>query len=74
MFGEKPKRADEGDQELGLELADLIYTIICLANSQGIDLQESLERVLVKYRERDTGRYGPAITPAQGTDSRHGDS
>jgi hypothetical protein len=31
--------------------------MICLANSQGIDLQAALERALEKYRLRDAGRY-----------------
>lgn len=66
LFGEKPKRPDESEQDLGLELADLLYTIICLANSQGIDLQDSFERVLAKYRQRDAARYRPATTPAPG--------
>lgn len=62
LYGEKPKKVDEAEQELGLELADLFYTMICLANSQGIDLQTSLERVLEKYRTRDATRYGPPPT------------
>ena len=64
LYGEKPKRPDESEQDLGLELADLLYTIICLANSQGIDLQDSFERVLAKYRQRDAARYRPATSPA----------
>ena len=59
LYGEKPKKLDEPDQDLGLELADLLYTMICLANSQGIDLQVALERALQKYRTRDATRYGP---------------
>jgi len=70
LYGEKPKRLDESDQDLGLELADLIYTIICLANSQGIDLAESFERVLSKYRQRDLGRYGPGTGPKHGSDGQ----
>ena len=57
LYGEKPKKVDEAEQDLGLELADLLYTMICLANSQNIDLQEALERALEKYRARDSQRY-----------------
>ena len=39
LYGEKPKKADEPEQDLGLELADLLYTMICLANDQKVDLQ-----------------------------------
>ena len=70
LYGEKPKRPDESEQDLGLELADLLYTIICLANSQGIDLQDSFERVLAKYRRRDAARYRPATAPAPGRAGR----
>jgi NTP pyrophosphatase (non-canonical NTP hydrolase) len=56
-FGEKPKKFDEPPQDLALEIADIVYTLICLANSQGIDLQEGLEAVMAKYRARDADRY-----------------
>ncbi len=58
LFGSKPKKAGEAPQELGMELADILFAVICLANSQGIDLQESFDRVLDKYRVRDKDRYG----------------
>ncbi|MGH2350945.1 MAG: MazG nucleotide pyrophosphohydrolase domain-containing protein [Chloroflexota bacterium] len=57
VYGEKPKKPDEPEQDLALEMADLLYTMICLANSQGIDLQAAFERVLDKYRTRDANRY-----------------
>lgn len=57
LYGEKPKKSNEAEQDLGLEMADLLYTMICLANSQGIDLQLSLERTLEKYGTRDAHRY-----------------
>jgi NTP pyrophosphatase (non-canonical NTP hydrolase) len=56
-FGEKPKKPDETTQDLALEMADIVYTLICLANSQGIDMQAGLEAVMEKYRMRDTNRY-----------------
>jgi NTP pyrophosphatase (non-canonical NTP hydrolase) len=59
LYGEKPKKLEEAEQELGLEMADLLYTMICLANSQGIDLQDALERTLEKYGSRDARRYAP---------------
>lgn len=60
LYGEKPKKAGEPEQELALELADILYTLICLANSQDIDLQHAFEQVIHKYRVRDAGRYGSA--------------
>lgn len=69
LYGEKPKKSTETLQDLGLEMADVVYTLICLANSQGIDMQSSLEEVLEKYRHRDADRYPttnrnpPALLP-----------
>lgn len=56
-FGNKPKRPDEPEQDLAIELADILFVLICLANEQGIDLDEALERVLQKYRTRDGDRW-----------------
>lgn len=67
LYGEKPKKPDEPEQDLGLEMADLLYTMICLANAKGVDLQEALERTLDKYRGRDSDRY--PRTAASTTDS-----
>jgi NTP pyrophosphatase (non-canonical NTP hydrolase) len=58
-FGTKPKRADEPDQDLALELADILFVLICIANEQGIDLDAALEQVLAKYRARDGDRWTP---------------
>lgn len=57
LEGHKPKKASEDPQELGMELADIIYTVICLANSQGIDLDDAFRRVLHKVETRDADRY-----------------
>ena len=65
LYGEKPKKSEEAEQELGLEMADLLYTMICLANSQGIDLQDALQRTLEKYGSRDAQRYAPGESPSR---------
>ncbi len=56
-FGTKPKKAEEDDQELAEELADVLFVILCMANEQGIDLDVAFERVLEKYRTRDGDRW-----------------
>ncbi|MEQ1856312.1 MAG: nucleotide pyrophosphohydrolase [Longimicrobiales bacterium] len=58
-FGHKPKKADEPDQDLAIELADVLFVLLVIANEQEIDLEEALERVLVKYRTRDAERWTP---------------
>jgi NTP pyrophosphatase (non-canonical NTP hydrolase) len=57
LYGPKPKKASEASQELGEELADIVFAVICMASSEGIDLEESLGDVLVKVWERDRDRY-----------------
>lgn len=59
LYGPKPKKADETAQELGEELADIIFAVACLANSEGIDLGENLEGVIAKVWQRDRDRYQP---------------
>ena len=56
-FGHKPKKADEPEQDLAIELADILFVIVVIANEQGIDLDDALERVLEKYRARDSDRW-----------------
>jgi NTP pyrophosphatase (non-canonical NTP hydrolase) len=58
LYGPKPKKASEAAQELGEELADIIFAIICLANPHGIDLGTSLQQVIDKVWDRDRNRYG----------------
>ena len=60
QYGPKPKKPEERAQELGEELADIIFAIICLANSEGIDLQASLQQVIDKVWLRDRDRYARA--------------
>jgi NTP pyrophosphatase (non-canonical NTP hydrolase) len=56
-YGPKTKRADEPEQDLALELADVLFVLLVLANEQKIDLQDALERTLEKYRARDSNRW-----------------
>ena len=61
-FGSKIKKPEEPNQDLALELADVLFVLIVIANEQGIDLDEALESVLAKYRERDGVRWAPATS------------
>lgn len=56
-FGPKKKKATEEQKELGDEMADVIFTVICLANSLKIDLDESFSRVMKKVYSRDDNRW-----------------
>ena len=56
-FGHKPKKPEEEDQELAIELADVLFVLLVIANEQKIDLSDALEQVLEKYRARDSDRW-----------------
>ena len=56
-YGAKPKKSREPEQDLALELADVLFVLLVLANEQGIDLDEALLRTLEKYRSRDGARW-----------------
>lgn len=56
-FGPKTKKAGEAEQELALELGDVLFVLLVIANEQDIDLGEALARTLEKYRARDSERW-----------------
>ncbi len=58
-FGSKPKKGDEAPSELELEIGDVLFVLISLANQQGIDLARAFSRVMDKYRKRDKERWTP---------------
>jgi NTP pyrophosphatase (non-canonical NTP hydrolase) len=58
-FGHKIKKDDEPDQDLAIELADVLFVLLVIANEQEIELDVALERVLEKYRTRDADRWTP---------------
>lgn len=56
-FGPKTKKSDEPEGEVALELADILFVIVVLANQLDIDLQDAAERTMEKYRVRDAERW-----------------
>ena len=56
-FGHKSKKPGEPEQDLALELADIMFVLIAIANQQDIDLEDAFRRVLEKYDVRDAGRW-----------------
>jgi NTP pyrophosphatase (non-canonical NTP hydrolase) len=56
-FGEKTKKKEESAGDLALELADILFVVICLANSQQIDLDEAFDRMMAKVTTRDADRW-----------------
>lgn len=50
------KKSDEG-KELGDELADVLFVLMCIANQTGVDLSEALKKNLEKKTSRDKDRH-----------------
>lgn len=50
------KKSDEG-RDLGDEMADILFVLICLANQTGVDLTAAMERNLAKKTARDGDRH-----------------
>ncbi len=58
LYGTKKKKNSEEEKNLGQELTDVIFTVVCMANSQGIDLTEEWEKMMSeKCYGRDNDRY-----------------
>ena len=58
LYGTKKKKDGEQENSLGQELTDIIFTVACMANSQGIDLSKEWERMMnEKHYGRDNNRY-----------------
>jgi NTP pyrophosphatase (non-canonical NTP hydrolase) len=56
-FGEKTKKQEEPEADLAMEMADILFVLICLANREGIDLQTAFDRMMEKVEVRDRERW-----------------
>jgi len=57
LHGPKKKKLSEPKQELEEEIGDIIYTLICYANSNGLNLDHAIEKSFKKVIVRDKNRY-----------------
>ena len=56
-YGDQSFKKGEENADLGDELADVLWVVMCLANQTGINLDEAMERNFSKKNERDTRRH-----------------
>ena len=56
-FGRKTKKPDEPEGDMGMEMADILFVLICMANREGIDLDEAFARMMAKVETRDENRW-----------------
>ena len=53
----KKKKTSEPDVDLCMEIADIFFSLICIANHYGVNLEYSFKKVMEKYTIRDNKRW-----------------
>lgn len=56
-YGEQSEKESDKNKDLGDEMADVLFVLICLANQTGVDLETSLKKNLEKKTLRDSERH-----------------
>ena len=56
-YGEQSEKESDKNKDLGDEMADVLFVLICLANQTGIDLEEAMRKNLAKKTNRDHSRH-----------------
>jgi NTP pyrophosphatase (non-canonical NTP hydrolase) len=56
-YGDQSFKNNESDKDLGDEMADVLWVLICLANQTGVDLTEALKQNFAKKSLRDADRH-----------------
>ena len=57
VYGMKKKKETEAEKNMEEELGDLLFVLVCFANSQDIDMQQAIDIVLSKFKSRDQNRW-----------------
>jgi len=56
-YGEQSEKESDKSKDLGEELADVVFVVLCLANQTGIDLQTAFDKKLILKTKRDHNRH-----------------
>ena len=56
-YGEQSFKESDKNKDLGDEMADVLFVLICLANQTGVDLTDALQKNFEKKTSRDTDRH-----------------
>lgn len=67
-YGEQSFKNPSEKKELGDEMADVLWVLMCLANQTGVDLTAALEKNFEKKTNRDANRHkeNPKLNPGMG--------
>ncbi|MDP2686201.1 MAG: nucleotide pyrophosphohydrolase [Aequorivita sp.] len=56
-YGEQSEKESDKNKDLGEELADVIFVVLCLANQTGVDLEKAFNKKLELKTKRDHDRH-----------------
>lgn len=56
-YGEQSEKESDKNKDLGEELADVMFVVVCLANQTGVDLQAAWDAKMAKKTQRDKDRH-----------------
>jgi len=56
-YGEQSEKESDKNKDLGEELADVMFVVLCLANQTGVNLQEAFDKKLELKAKRDHDRH-----------------
>lgn len=56
-YGEQSEKQTDKDKNLGDEMADVLWVLLCLANQTGVNLTEAFARNVEKKTTRDKDRH-----------------
>lgn len=56
-YGEQSEKESDKNKDLGDEMADVLWVLLCLANQTGVNLTEAFEKNLEKKNIRDINRH-----------------
>ena len=57
QFGDQSFKENEQQKDLGDEMADVLWVLLCLANQTGVTLTAALEKNFEKKTNRDASRH-----------------
>ena len=57
QYGGKKPKSGEAQGDIAEEIADAMFVLVCLANSERIDLDAAFAKMMEKYRRRDSERW-----------------
>lgn len=56
-YGEQSEKESDKSKDLGEELADVVFVVLCLANQTGVDLQAAFDKKMDIKTTRDHDRH-----------------